>query len=91
MIGYVNMSPPNYEKVIDDCTEALKLDINYIKALNRRATALESLERYKEALRGTYLRALLSMFTEEIIQTSPPRLSWTNSRTSRQLMLLTVY
>ena len=62
---YVNMSPPNYEKVIDDCTEALKLDINYIKALNRRATALESLERYKEALRDFTAAAILDKFQNE--------------------------
>lgn len=50
--GYVNMSPPQHQMVIDDCNEALKLDTKYIKALNRRATALEALERYVEAIRG---------------------------------------
>lgn len=46
------MEPPQHEKVVEDCDEALKLDSRYVKALNRRATALEALERYEEALRG---------------------------------------
>jgi import receptor subunit TOM70 len=49
---YVNMEPPQHEKVVEDCDEALKLDSRYVKALNRRATALEALERYEDALRG---------------------------------------
>ena len=54
-LGYVNMSPPQHEMVVEDCNEALKLDIKYVKALNRRAGALEALERYEEALRGRFL------------------------------------
>ena len=46
------MTPPQHELVVNDCDEALKIDPTYIKALNRRAGALESLKRYKEALRG---------------------------------------
>jgi import receptor subunit TOM70 len=46
------MDPPQHEKVVEDCDEALKLDSRYVKALNRRGTALEALERYEEALRG---------------------------------------
>ena len=46
------MSPPKHELVVQDCDEAIKLDAKYVKALNRRAIALESLERYQEALRG---------------------------------------
>lgn len=49
---YINLTPPEYEKVVVDCDEALKLDSTYVKALNRRATALESLDRHEEALRG---------------------------------------
>lgn len=49
---YVSMEPPQHEKVVADCDEALKLDARYVKALNRRATALEALERYEQALRG---------------------------------------
>jgi hypothetical protein len=51
---YVSMEPPQHERAVADCDEALKLDSRYVKALNRRATALEALERYEEALRGTY-------------------------------------
>lgn len=51
------MVPPQHDLVVRDCDEALKLDINYIKALNRRAIALEGLERYEEALRGMRFRA----------------------------------
>jgi import receptor subunit TOM70 len=50
--GYVNMSPPKQELVVQDCDDALKLDITYVKALNRRAAALEALGRHQEALRG---------------------------------------
>ena len=49
---YVNLNPPQHEKVVEDCDAALALDRKYIKALNRRATAREALERYEEALRG---------------------------------------
>jgi import receptor subunit TOM70 len=49
---YVSMEPPQHENAVADCDEALKLDSRYVKALNRRATALEALERYEEALRG---------------------------------------
>ena len=52
-IGYVNMSPPKHDLVVLDCDEALKLDANYVKALNRRAIALEGLERYEESVRGS--------------------------------------
>lgn len=51
-VGYVNMKPPQTERVVADCDEALKLDKGYLKALNRRATALETLHRYEESLRG---------------------------------------
>jgi hypothetical protein len=50
--GYMNMTPPQHEFVVQDCTEAIKLDSKYVKALNRRALALENLGRYQEALIG---------------------------------------
>lgn len=49
------MSPPQHDRVVADCDDALRQDPNYVKALNRRATALESLDRYEEALRGLRL------------------------------------
>jgi import receptor subunit TOM70 len=48
------MSPPKYDQVVEDCDAALKCDPNYIKALNRRAGALEALERFEESLRGVH-------------------------------------
>lgn len=51
--GYINVTPPKFDLVIEDCDAALALDPKYIKALNRRATALEGLLRWEEALRGT--------------------------------------
>ncbi|EPS94678.1 hypothetical protein FOMPIDRAFT_50119, partial [Fomitopsis schrenkii] len=55
---YINLTPPDHEKVVADCDAALQLDSSYVKALNRRATALESLERNEEALRGTCTSAV---------------------------------
>ena len=57
------MSPPQHELVVTDCNEALKLNPAYVKALNRRALALEGLERYEESLRGIIPPTLpLSLF-----------------------------
>lgn len=51
------MSPPDHEKIVLDCDAALALDKRYVKALNRRASALEALERYEEALAGELISA----------------------------------
>ncbi|KAI0710921.1 ADP/ATP carrier receptor [Earliella scabrosa] len=59
---YVNLNPPQHEKVVEDCDAALALDRKYLKALNRRATALEALERYEEALRDFTAAAILDQF-----------------------------
>jgi hypothetical protein len=53
--GYMNMLPPKLESVVKDCDSALALDKKYIKALNRRANALEKLGRNEEALHGKSL------------------------------------
>lgn len=53
-IGYINLSPPKLELVVQDCDEALKLNPEYVKALNRRASALEKLGQYENALRGMF-------------------------------------
>lgn len=58
--GYMNMQPPQYQKVVEDCDAALALDKHYVKALNRRANALEALERYEEASRGAYSHSMLA-------------------------------
>ncbi|KAI0278444.1 hypothetical protein BC826DRAFT_1113408 [Russula brevipes] len=62
---YVSMEPPQHEKVVADCDEALKLDSRYVKALNRRATALEALERYEEALRDYTATTILGKFQND--------------------------
>ncbi|TFY77935.1 hypothetical protein EWM64_g6076 [Hericium alpestre] len=62
---YMNISPPKYEQVVEDCDAALKLDNKYVKALNRRATALEALERYEEALRDYTAATILDKFQND--------------------------
>jgi import receptor subunit TOM70 len=52
--GYVNVTPPKHNLVNVDCDEAPKLDAGYVKALNRRALALEELEKYEESLQGGF-------------------------------------
>ena len=47
---YANMGKS--EEVIADCNEALKLDSTYIKALNRRAQALEKKGNLGDSLYG---------------------------------------
>lgn len=39
-----------WEKVVEDCTAAINLDPEYVKALNRRANAYDQLAKYSEAL-----------------------------------------
>lgn len=78
------MTPPKNDLVIEDCDAALRLDPKYIKALNRRAMALEGLGRLEEALRGEYPNYLLLKWPIKsfyfIYQTSPPRPFLTNSK-----------
>ena len=40
------------ELAIEDCTEALSIKSDYIKVLNRRCQAFESLKKYDDALVG---------------------------------------
>ncbi|KAF8057562.1 ADP/ATP carrier receptor [Lyophyllum atratum] len=62
---YVNMQPPQHALVVEDCDAALKLDSNYVKALNRRAIALEGLERYEEALHDFTAATILDKFANQ--------------------------
>ncbi|PFH53634.1 hypothetical protein AMATHDRAFT_137300 [Amanita thiersii Skay4041] len=62
---YINMSPPKHDLVIQDCDEALKMDPAYVKALNRRAMALEALERYDESLRDFTAATILDKFQNQ--------------------------
>ena len=80
------MSPPQYERVVADCDDALRQDPNYVKALNRRATALESLSRYEGALRGLYRITACSKVVGvgfSSLQISPPRQFSKSSKTRR--------
>ncbi|KAG8905007.1 TOM (translocase of outer membrane) complex component [Tulasnella sp. 403] len=62
---YMNLQPAEYEKAVTDCDEALKRDPTYIKALNRRGTALDALKRDEEALRDFTAVTILENFQNE--------------------------
>lgn len=70
---YVNFSPPQYELVVQDCNEALKRDPQYVKALNRRATALEALGRLHESLRDFTTATIFDKFQNDATSTSLER------------------
>lgn len=78
------MKPPKYELVLQDCDEALKLDSTYVKALNRRAAALEGLNKFKDALRGKskqllYIGSAFCLISIVVSQITPLQPSWANS------------
>jgi hypothetical protein len=50
----MNMKPPKLDLIIEDCDKAIALNKDYVKAINRRASALEALDRLEEALRGRF-------------------------------------
>ncbi|EMD35737.1 hypothetical protein CERSUDRAFT_115692 [Gelatoporia subvermispora B] len=84
---YVNMAPPQYEKVLEDCNEALRLDTSYVKALNRRATALEALDRSEEALRDYTAAAILDKFQNDAAAQSVERvLKKISSKKAEQIL-----
>ncbi|KAJ8091745.1 TOM (translocase of outer membrane) complex component [Marasmius tenuissimus] len=84
---YVNMSPPQNEKVVEDCDEALKLDPNYVKALNRRAVALEALERFSEALRDFTAATILNKFSDQTAANAVERvLKEMSTREAKQIL-----
>lgn len=60
----------NYDEVVKDCTESLKLDPEYIKAFHRRAQAYEQLHRLPEALYDYTAVCILKKFADrEAMQT----------------------
>ncbi|KAF5370164.1 hypothetical protein D9758_001407 [Tetrapyrgos nigripes] len=79
---YMNVSPPKYEMVVQDCDEALKLDSKYVKALNRRASAYENLENYAEALRDYTAVVILEKFSNQQSAQSVERVvkTWSTKR-----------
>lgn len=70
---YTNYNPPEYEKCVQDCDEALKLDHVYVKALKRRATALENLGRDEEAVRDFTATTIIERFQDEAAAASVER------------------
>lgn len=52
-----------YEKVIEDCTNALAIDHNYEKALTRRAKAYENLGKLQEAFEDLTSLCILQRFS----------------------------
>ncbi|RQM05593.1 hypothetical protein DH86_00001634 [Scytalidium sp. 3C] len=54
-----------FEKVIEDTTAAINLDNEYVKALNRRASAYEHLEKYSEALLDFTASCIIDGFRNE--------------------------
>ncbi|OWZ75289.1 mitochondrial outer membrane 72K protein [Cryptococcus neoformans Bt85] len=62
---YGNLTPPDYEKCVADCNEAIKLDRTYTKALKRRATAFENLNRNEEAVRDFTAVTIIERFQDD--------------------------
>ncbi|KAJ3055603.1 TOM (translocase of outer membrane) complex component [Rhizophlyctis rosea] len=60
---YANLE--QYDKVIEDCTEALKRDKHWGRALNRRAQAYEHEKRYTDALNDYTAFCVLEEFKNE--------------------------
>ncbi|KAJ3003862.1 TOM (translocase of outer membrane) complex component [Thoreauomyces humboldtii] len=60
---YSNLS--QWDDVINDCTESLRLDPSYVKALNRRGQAYERSERYGEALNDYTVMCVLEEFKND--------------------------
>lgn len=51
-----------WTEVVQDCCQAVELNPRYVKALFRRAKALEKLDNKKECLEGETLFFLLKLF-----------------------------
>jgi len=60
----------NPKAVVDDCSLALKLNPQHVKALVRRAQAYENLEKYEDALRDFDLANVLSPGTKVAVEGS---------------------
>ncbi|EJD00277.1 TPR-like protein [Fomitiporia mediterranea MF3/22] len=61
---YMYYPTPEYEKAVEDCTEALRINPKHERSVGRRATALEKLGRYEEALRDFTAITLLTRFSD---------------------------
>lgn len=85
----MNLTPPNYELVVEDCNRALVLDAKYVKALNRRATAYESLEQYEDALHDFTAATILDRFTNQAAAQSVDRVLRKLSETKAKELIAT--
>ena len=52
-----------YQKVVEDCTSALKIDPYYMKALTRRAKAYENIDMLNEAFEDLTTLCILQKFS----------------------------
>lgn len=52
-----------YDKIIEDCTSALKIEQNYEKALTRRAKAYENVGKLQEAFEDLTSLCILQKFS----------------------------
>lgn len=64
----------NWERVIEDTTAAINLDNEYVKALNRRASAYEQVDRNSEALLDYTASCIIDGFRNESSAQSVERL-----------------
>lgn len=73
--------------MIEDCTSALALDPKYAKALNRRAGALEALDKLDEALRDFTALAIIERFKNDTASAAVERvLAKLSTRQAEQIM-----
>lgn len=64
----------NWEKVVEDTSAAISMDNEYVKALNRRATAYEHLGKFSEALLDYTASCIIDAFSNESSKQSVERL-----------------
>ncbi|KAJ5266855.1 TOM (translocase of outer membrane) complex component [Penicillium angulare] len=63
-----------WEKVVEDTSAALAMDSEYVKALNRRATAYEHLEKFSDALLDFTASCIIDAFSNDVSRNSLERL-----------------
>lgn len=73
--------------MVEDTTAALALDNEYVKALNRRGTAYEQLEKYSEALLDFTASCIIDSFRNEASAQSVERLLKKLAETKGRAML----
>lgn len=63
----------DWNKVVEDCTAALAMNDQYVKAMNRRANAYEMLERYSDSLLDYTASCMIDGFSNESSKNSVER------------------